>query len=469
VPTDLRLGAKRAALLWVIGLAAGHLPGQEVPLSPVPMTLSQAVENSLKSYPSIRVSQEQINAAAASIRLARTAYLPRVDVLAQFNRATRNNVFGLLLPQNTIPSISGPVIGTNNFGSVWGSAVGGLVTWEPFDFGLRGAHVAAASAEKAQSEATARKTQFEVTVAAVDAYLTLVAAEQTVRAAQAGVDRAAVVAKTITAQVNAQLRPGADQSRAEAELAAAHTQLIQAQQAIGVSRVNLAQFVGIDPSQIVVATGSLGQLPAEQPAEAVDAAANPALVEQNAAVALARAQMRALERSYFPRFYLQGAAYARGTGAETDGGRMGGLNGLAPNIQNYALGFSVAFPILDLPSVRAREAAQTAVIRSQTARSEQILVDLRAQWNRAVVALDGARRIAGNTPVQVSAAQATVQQATARYQSGLGNINEVAEAQRLLTQAEIDDVLARLSVWRALLGIATAGGDIQPFVAEASR
>src|ERR1035441_5733708 len=80
--------------------------------------------------PSIRVSQEQINAAAAGIQLARTAYLPRVDAMAQVNRATRNNVFGLLMPQvpqSVIPSISGPVIGTNNFGSAWGSAVRVLV------------------------------------------------------------------------------------------------------------------------------------------------------------------------------------------------------------------------------------------------------------------------------------------------------------------------------------------------------
>jgi len=102
------------------------------------MTLTEAVEQSLKSYPAIRVSEEQINAAAASIKLARTAYLPRVDALAQLNRATRNNTFGLLLPQSFVPSMSGPVIGSNNLGSVWGSAVGVLVTWEPFDFGLRG-------------------------------------------------------------------------------------------------------------------------------------------------------------------------------------------------------------------------------------------------------------------------------------------------------------------------------------------
>jgi outer membrane protein TolC len=445
----------------------GGLPAQQT--APSTITLSQAVENSLKNYPSIRVSQEQINAAAAAIQLARTAYLPRVDALAQANRATRNNVFGILLPQNVIPSMSGPVIGSNNFGSVWGSAIGGLVTWEPFDFGLRSANVAVANAARAQSEAAVKRTQFDVAAGTVEAYLTVVAAEETVRAAQAGVDRAEVVARTITAQVNAQLRPGADQSRAEAELAAARAQLIQAQQAVEVSRATLSQFIGTDPSRIAVVTGNFVQAPPEQAPPALNTAANPALLEQNAAVEQARAQLRALERSYFPRFYLQGAAYARGTGAELNGDRLGGLNGLAPNFQNYALGFSVTFPILDLPALRAREAAQSATIRSAAARSEQIAVDLRAQWNRAVATLNGARRTAANTPVEVSAARATVQQATARYQAGLGNIDEVAEAQRLLTQAEIDDVLARLTVWRGLLGIATAAGDIQPFVAEATR
>jgi outer membrane protein TolC len=434
-----------------------------------PLTLSQAVETALKSYPSIRVSQEQINEAAAAIQLARTAYLPRVDAVAQVNRATRNNVFGLLLPQSVIPSISGPVIGSNNIGSVWGSAVGGLVTWEPFDFGLRAANVGIAAAARAQSEATVKRTQFEVSVAATDAYLTLVAAQETVRAAQAGVDRADVLLRTITAQVNAQLRPGADQSRAEAELAAARTQLIQARQAIDVSLANLGQFLGLDPARVSVVSGELGQLPPEQSPAPPNMASNPIVIEQSAAVEQARAQLRALERTFFPRFYLQAAAYARGTGAETNGDRLGGLNGLAPNFQNYSVGFSVTFPVLDRPSIRAREAEQNAVIRSQAARNEQILVDLRAQWNRAVATLNGARRIAANTPTQVAAARAAVQQATARYQSGLGAIDEVAEAQRLLTQAEIDDALARLGVWRGLLGIAAAAGDIQPFVAEASR
>ena len=433
------------------------------------LTLAQAVERATRNYPSVRVSQEQINAAAAGIRLARTAYLPRVDGVAQVNRATRNNIFGMLLPQNVIPSISGPVLGTNNFGSAWGSAIGGLVSWEPFDFGLRQANVSAAESARTQSEATLKRTEFEIATATADSYLTLAAAQQTVRAAQAGVDRAETLLRTTNAVVNAQLRPGADSSRAEAELAAARTQLIQARQAVEVARATLAQFVSEDPAQIALASDGLLRLPPDAPPAAANFNANPITAEQNATVDQARAQLRALERSYFPKFSLQAAAYTRGTGDEIDGVRLGGLNGLAPNFQNYAIGFSVTFPVMDLAAIHAREAAQSATIRAQAARSDLIVTELRARWNVALAQLRGARDVAMNTPVQISAARAASQQATARYESGLGAIDQVAEAQRLLTQAEIDDALAHLGVWRALLGLATAAGDLQPFVSEASK
>ena len=433
------------------------------------LTLAQAVGSAVKNYPSIRVSQEQMNAAAAGIRLARTAYLPRLDALAQVNRATRNNVFGMLLPQSVIPSMSGPVIGSNNLGTAWGSAIGALVSWEPFDFGLRQANVAVAESARAQSEASLKRTEFEISAATIDAYLTVAAGQETVRAAQAGVDRAEAIARTTNALAGAQLRPGADASRAAAEVAAARTELIQARQAVDIARATLAQFVSLDPSLIVISAEGLLRLPPDQPPGSVDFSTNPIALEQNATVEQARLQLRALERTYFPKFSLQGAAYARGTGDELNGDRLGALNGLAPNFQNYAAGFSVTFPIMDLAAIRAREAMQSATVRAQAARTELIVTELRGRFNVALAQLRGAREVAGNTPVQISAARAASQQAAARYESGLGNIDQVAEAQRLLTQAEIDDALAHLSVWRALLGLATAAGDLQPFVMEASK
>ena len=443
-------------------VGAALLPAQQ-------LSLTQAVEAAGKNYPAIRVSQEQISAAAAGIRLARTAYLPRVDAFAAMNRATSNNVFGMLFPQSTLPSISGPVLGSNSLDSAWGSAVGGLVRWEPFDFGLRRANTAIAEAARAQSEATLKRTEFEIETAAIDSYLTLVAAQETFVAAKAGVTRADSILRTTNALVNAELRPGADSSRAEAELAAAGTQLIQARQAIEIARATLSQFVAVDPAQLTIMAPRLLQLPLEGTPQAANFQANPVFIEQNANVEQARAQLRALARSYFPKFALEGAAYARGSGDRTDGARLGGLNGLAPNIQNYAVGVSVTFPIMDLAATRAREAAQSSTIRAQTARSAQIVLELRTRWNIALAQLQGARRIAANTPVQVAAARAATQQSTARYESGLGTIDQVAEAQRLLSQAEIDDALAHLNVWRALLGLATAAGDLQPFLAEAGQ
>jgi outer membrane protein len=433
------------------------------------LTISQAVEGALRNYPAIRVSQEQINAAAAGIQLARTAYLPRVDLLAQANRATRNNVFGLLLPQNVIPSMSGPVIGSNNFGTAWGSAAGILVSWEPFDFGLRSANVAAAAAVRTEAEATLQRTRYDVAVATADAYLTLAATEETVGAAHAAVDRAETILRTIQALVNAGLRPGADASRAQAELAAARTQWIQAKQATEVARSTVSQFVGMEPNLITLAAPKLLELPPAEDSAPLDSKANPIAIEQDAVLERAKAQLRALERSYFPRFSLQGSAYARGTGAEMNGALLGGLNGLAPSVQDYALGFTVTFPAMDLPAIQARRAAQSATVRAENARYQQIATDLKARWNAATARVRGAREVVANTPIQVGAARAALQQSTARYQSGLANIDEVAEAQRLLTQAEIDDALARLSVWRGLLEIATVAGDLEPFLAEASQ
>jgi len=435
---------------------------------PAGLTLSQAVENALRNYPSIRVTQEQMNAAAAGIRLAQTAYLPRVDGLAQINRATRNTYYGLLLPQNIIPGVDG--VPANNLGSVWDSGLGILVTWQPFDFGLRTANVATATAAHNQAQASMNRTRYEVSVATADAFLTVVAAQQTAQAARAAVDSWQILLKSIHALVAAQLRPGADESRMQAELAAAQTQLAQAEQAIDVARSTVAQFVGLSLSELNVSPGKLAeQLPPDQPEPTLEIAANPLAIEQNAVIAQGQSQLKSIERTYYPQFLVQGLAAARGTGLLNDGSRLGGLNGLAPTTQNYSVGLTVSFPAMDRFAIREQEAMESANIRAGQAQYQLIANNLQARFNAAQATLTGARRVAANTPIEVSSARTALQQATARYQSGLAPIDDVAQAQRLLVQAQIDDALARLNVWRATLQLATARGDIDPFLAEASQ
>jgi len=125
---------------------------------------------------------------------------------------------------------------------------------------------------------------------------------------------------------------------------------------------------------------------------------------------------------------------------------------------------TVVFPAFDFAAIRARKQIEYHTEMSASAQYDRILQDLQGQMEKAQAMLAGSRRIAQYTPVQLEAAQAAHLQAEARYKSGLGNIVEVADAQRLLTQAEIDDSLARLGVWRAMLAVAAARGDLEPFL-----
>jgi outer membrane protein len=434
------------------------------------LTLSSLVEDAAKNYPAIQISQEELNAAGARIRLARTAYLPRVDALAQFNRGTRNNVFGSLLPQGTIPSMSGPVIGTNNGGSVWGSATGLLINWQPFDFGARSASVRAAQAGRDGAFAAGLRTQLEVETASADAYLSVVAALQMQKAAQTAVDNWEILRRTIHALAAAELRPGADESRVNAEKAAAANQLALTQQAVDSSIATLRKFQSSPARAPGTDQTLLTRVPEATGKDTSFAAdSNPLMSERKAATAENEAQLKALQRSWAPQFNIEGSAYARGSGAETNGERLSGANGLAPNVGNYVVGVNITFPVMDFASVHAKTAMQAALAKAAKANEDLAARSLREQFDQSIAELRATETIAENTPVQMQAAQTDLDQATARYKAGLAAIDDVAQAQRLLVQADMDNSIARLNVWRAFLKLQYIRGDLQPFLQEATR
>ncbi len=158
----------KTAIAVILSLMLGRLtPAQAQSAKPEKrvFTLEQAVDFALKNYPAVRASLERVRAAEAGVGLARTNYLPRADVLWQANRATDNNITGLLLPQSIIPPITGPVTLSPSNQSAWGSAAGLLFSWEPIDFGYRGAKVDAARATQSRASAEVSLTRLDVSVA----------------------------------------------------------------------------------------------------------------------------------------------------------------------------------------------------------------------------------------------------------------------------------------------------------------
>ena len=432
---------------------------------PIALTLDQALQYALDHYPTVRAALEQVSASTANVSVAKSTYLPRFDSVWQTNRATANNIFGQLLPQSVLPSISGPVLPSASGESVWGSAIGGLLSWEPVDFGLRSAMVREAEAGVVRSRAAEGLTRLAVQNAVGGAFLAVVSAQQTLAAADADVQRREVLARAAHTLVDNQLRPGAEASRADAELAASRTRAIQARAAVILGQTTLARMLGITDGEVIVNTARLlGNLVPMAPA-AVPAPQHPLVQSEQAAVDLARARETVLTKTDRPRLYLQSSVSARGSGANPNGVVDGGADGLGLERANWAAGVQVVFPnLFDFSTMRWRRAAAGALTRAESARYDEAVLTVTSQQRTADVMVDAARAVAQNTPAQLTAAQQSEAQARARYDAGLAGIAEVAEAQNLLAGAEYQDAAARVDVWRALLAKAVAQGNLASFV-----
>ena len=93
-------------------------------------------------------------------------------------------------------------------------------------------------------------TRLDVAVATVNAYLTVLAAQRTLRAAEADVQRRDTFDKAVRVLVDNQLRAGADASRADAELARARVNLARSQQQEKISRAALADILGLPDTSV---------------------------------------------------------------------------------------------------------------------------------------------------------------------------------------------------------------------------
>jgi outer membrane protein TolC len=430
-----------------------------------PLTLENAIDYASAHYPAVHAALEQVNSARSSVALARTSYLPQLNPIYQANRATQNQLAGIFFPSPIAPSIEGPVQ-PYSATTFWNTQGGALLSWEPFDFGLRRATVGQARSAEQKSNADVELTRLQVASATGSYFVNSVSGQQAVVAAQANVRRWEVFDHTVRVLVEQELRPGVDASRADAELAAARTQLFLAQAAEQQARALLASLLGAGPGAIQIEPSPLLTSPPNDSLPATPASAHPLARDQQASVEQLRAQQHVLERTDYPRLFLASEVFARGSGANPNGTPAGGLTGLGLSRGNWVAGISLVFPnLFDFSALRDQKRMAQAQERSQEAKYDQTLQDVSGQIAAAQAGLAAALQVAKNTPIELEAARQAETQARARYQSGLTNLVEVADAEGLLAQAERDDALARIGVWRALFNVAVAQGNLEPFLA----
>ena len=426
-------------------------------------TIGSAVETALANYPSIVAHQHREKAVSSKVTLAKTQYLPRLDLFAQELRGSDNNVLGILFPPLSIPQVAGALGKPISFDSVWAVNVSAFASWEVADFGLRHQQVEAARAETSEAGAGVVLTKFQVASAAADAFLALLASNQEVVAQKANTDRMQVFSVSVHSLVDSDLRPGVDASRADAELALALDRQINAEQEREVRRAILAERLGLAGPYVDIDAGSLLTIPGRLPEPNLPPFAfHPLALHQAAIIKTVRAKEEVLKKEWRPRIYLEAALFSRGSGAELR--RSVAKIGYLPSVPNWAVGVKAQFHTLDVFAIRAREKEVISQARQEQSRYDEVMQILKGRDAQARALIEGAGRLALNAPVLLKAAQETELRSRTRYGVGLNTVVDVAEAERLLVQAQVKFNLAGLAVWKAYLSAAEAHGDLTPFL-----
>src|SRR5205814_1874063 len=151
----------------------------------------------------------------------------------------------------------------------------------------------------------------------------------------------------------------------------------------------------------------LGTLP-PRPALAT-APKDPRLVATDARIAAARAREDVVTAAYWPRVNLVGALWARGNDLEPDGR----LDGVVPDVPNWAVGVAVTWPVLAGKTIGPQREVERANIARAEAVQREVREHVTSQLAQATAILDGAYRVADNTPIALKAARDAEAQATA--------------------------------------------------------
>ena len=442
-------------------------PGEAAPSAGIPtLTLAQAVDFALKNQPAVKAALARVAARLADVAIPRGQWLPSLGLTAQLIGGTANNTTAsyLVAPLVPTPRIGGTADRTGSTAS-WSpepSTFAGLgLTQEVFDFGRISQEISAAEAFVAIERRTAEAESLDVRFGVEEAYFGVYAAKAVLRASDEAYERARVHRDLARTGVASGLRSPIEQTRAEAELDRLDIVRIRARGSVRVAQSLLAAAVGSPEPALDIAD----EPPAPRDLPTLDASVQRAVAKEpqlQAALERIRAQeeeTRAVFAQLRPGLLFAGTINARAGGSTPTSGSVPDGNGWIPNVPNWQVGIVLSWPLFE-GSVWARGEAsreREAVRREEAALVRQELV---ARVERTYVGVTIAREALPRLEASVNAARANYAQADARFKAGLGTSVELADAEALRADAEIQLALGQfeLARSRAAFGRAIAEG-----------
>jgi outer membrane protein len=404
------------------------------------LSLSEAVRTALAQQPALRQSQAGTDAAYARADEARAPLLPQVSASAIYSRQTGNFVQRPGQLPSTFASSAGTSFRSFNFFQFGASA--SQLIW---DFGWTldrwRATQALAAAQLATEDAFRLFTILNVQVS----YLNAGARRDLVQVAQETLANQELHLKQIAGFVRVGTRPEIDLAQARTDEANARVQLITAQNNYAISKAQLNQAMGVEgPTDYDVGNDTIAPFPQEdQPlAPLLDVALHtrPEFVSVDQQVRAQELTIASVRGAYFPSL---GAGFT----FSDVGPRLDSLT------WNWTAQATLQWNLFQglLTNSQMHEArANLIVFQSQR---DILRQQVRLEVEQDRLALLGAKEVLSAAEEALTNARIRLRLAERRYQTGVGSVIELSDAQVAATAAAAQEVGARfnLAIARAQL------------------
>jgi outer membrane protein len=429
------------------------------PAVPV-MTLGEALDYAHLHRPEVLAAAARVDDAVAQAAVTQSRWLPSVVGTAQLLATTTNNTTGSYLGASSFdnPRVSATRAETPTTASLIpeaSSLFGVSGRQELFDFGQIAAQEAADDLRSDVRRFEVVSTRLLLDFDVEEAYFAVLAARSIVDAAEQAYQRAEVHRDMARAGVDTGLRRPIELTRAEALLDRFDLERVRAQAGLTSAQLAFGASIGI-PGRLLDAAGKVPEtsdLPSLDVALARAEERNPDLAAALSKLRAQRQETRAIAATERPNLYASGALSGNAGGAMPTSGEAPVGNGLLPLVPNWDIGVVLGWPLYD-PGTVARERVSRKAEEVARGDAEAIRLHLLGSVGKAYVAVEASRDALPILQRTVQAAIANADQANARFDVGLGNAVELADAEDLRIAAEIDLAVGRFELNRTRAALA---------------
>lgn len=445
------MGLKTMALVaitvcLVFGEGGGTVvtAGEAVPPRAIPevLTLEKAVDLAVSNHPSLRVASGTQAVNEALVGQAQSGLYPQVQARSAYQQATANNA----------TSFGGGPTTRNTRGDNFGTYLNSVALNQLlYDFGKIKSQVNTAQFNLKAVNSDAETTLQTVVVNVQQAYFGLQQAQRLLTVNEEAIHQFTKHLDLAKGRFQAGVAPKIDVTTAEVDLSNAQLNLIKAKNNLLVARVTLNNAMGIrasdsyrvdDPTAIQHERIILD--------EAVELAMRlrPEMISQRAQEQAAEASIKTAQSDFFPT--VSSSANYSYNGQES------------PLVYNWNVTGTVNFPIFSGFLTKQQVAQARANLLKTKANGDVLQQNILLEVSQALFDLEAAKEGLRVTAVTVVQAKERLALVEGRYKAGLGNAIEVTDAEQVLVNAQVNDVVAMSSYQAAKAQLDRAMGISTP-------